>query len=164
MLVDISEIDLGTTLLGMPLKLPIGIAPSAMHGLAHPDAECATARAAALMGGLMTLSTLSNSTIEEVAGAAPGRWWFQLYLYRDREVSRALVQRAEAAGARSARSDGGRRLPGPPRAPQAPADGRAGQAGVAQHRRRSRARPAGVLPFPARHHPELDQIWPGCAV
>ncbi len=98
-MVDISAIDLSTRLLGTPLKLPIGIAPSAMHGLAHPDAECATARAAAGMGSLMTLSTLSNATIEQVAGAAPGRWWFQLYLYRDREVSRALVQRAEAAGA-----------------------------------------------------------------
>lgn len=91
-MVDISEIDLTTTVLGTPLKLPIGIAPSALHGLAYPDAECA----AASMGSLMTLS---NSTIEEIGEAAPGRWWFQLYLYRDREVSRALVQRAEAAGA-----------------------------------------------------------------
>ncbi|TSA87500.1 alpha-hydroxy-acid oxidizing protein [Deinococcus detaillensis] len=98
-MVDISEIDLTTSVLGTPLKLPVGIAPSALHGLAHPDAECATARAAASMGSLMTLSTLSNSTIEEVGEAAPGRWWFQLYLYRDREVSRALVERAEAAGA-----------------------------------------------------------------
>ncbi|WP_161880833.1 alpha-hydroxy acid oxidase [Deinococcus alpinitundrae] len=98
-LVDISEIDLTTSLLGTPLKLPIGIAPSALHGLAHPDAECATARAAASLGSVMTLSTLSNSTIEQVGEAAPGSWWFQLYLYRDREVSRALVQRAEAAGA-----------------------------------------------------------------
>ncbi|AZI44460.1 alpha-hydroxy-acid oxidizing protein (plasmid) [Deinococcus psychrotolerans] len=98
-MVDISEIDLTTSVLGTPLKLPIGIAPSALHGLAHPDAECATARAAASMGSLMALSTLSNSTIEEVGEAAPGKWWFQLYLYRDREVSRALVQRAEAAGA-----------------------------------------------------------------
>lgn len=101
MLVDVTNVDTSTEVLGIPLAFPVGIAPCAMHGLVHPDAEVGTARAAASMGSLMTLSTMSHRTIEDVAGAAAGRFWFQLYLYRDREVSRALIARAEAAGARA---------------------------------------------------------------
>lgn len=101
MLVDVSDIDPSTTVLGVPLAFPVGVAPCALHGLVHPDAEVATTRAAASVGSLMTLSTMSHRTIEEVFGAAPERCWFQLYLYKDREVSRALVARAEAAGARA---------------------------------------------------------------
>ncbi|MFC4637326.1 alpha-hydroxy acid oxidase [Deinococcus hohokamensis] len=100
-LVDVSQIDLSTEVLGLPLSFPVGIAPCAMHGLVHPEAEVATARAAAAAGTLTTLSTMSHRPVEEVAQAAGGRLWFQLYLYHDREVSRALVQRAEAAGARA---------------------------------------------------------------
>ncbi|WP_043802264.1 alpha-hydroxy acid oxidase [Deinococcus gobiensis] len=100
-LVDVSRTDLSTTVLGLPVSLPVGIAPSAMHGLAHPDGEAATARAVAGAGSLMGLSTMSWRPLEEVAGAAAGRLWFQLYLYRDRELSRDLVVRAEAAGARA---------------------------------------------------------------
>lgn len=101
MLVDVSSVDTSTEVLGVPLSFPLGIAPCAMHGLCHPDAEVATARAAASMGSLMTLSTMSHRTIEDVSQAAPERLWFQLYVYKDREISRALVQRAEAAGARA---------------------------------------------------------------
>lgn len=101
MLVDVSQIDTSTTVLGLPLTFPVGIAPCALHGLAHPEAEVATARAAAGVGSLMTLSTMSHRTIEDVADAAAGHLWFQLYLYHDREVSRALIARAEAAGARA---------------------------------------------------------------
>ncbi|QFP75760.1 alpha-hydroxy acid oxidase [Deinococcus sp. AJ005] len=101
MLVDVSEVQTTTSVLGLPLDFPVGIAPSAFHGLAHPDAELATARAAAGLGSVMTLSTFSNTPIEDVARAAAGRLWFQLYLYRDREVSAGLVRRAEAAGARA---------------------------------------------------------------
>lgn len=100
-LVDVSHIDTSTEVLGLPLAFPVGVAPCAMHGLVHPDAEVATARAAASVGSLITLSTMSHRTIEDVSRAAAGQFWFQLYLYKDREVSRALVQRAEAAGARA---------------------------------------------------------------
>lgn len=99
-LVDVSGVDTSTSVLGLPLDFPVGVAPTALHGLAHPEGECASARAAS-HGSLFTLSTLSNRPIEEVARAAEGRWWFQLYLYRDREVSRDLILRAEAAGARA---------------------------------------------------------------
>ncbi|MDL2343481.1 alpha-hydroxy acid oxidase [Deinococcus sp. MIMF12] len=100
-LVDVSNVDTQTEVLGLPLRSPVGIAPSAFHGLAHPEAEVATARAAASVGSVMTLSTLSNTPIEEVAAAAGGRFWFQLYLYTDRALSAEIVQRAEAAGARA---------------------------------------------------------------
>lgn len=98
-LVDASQRDLRTTVLGHPLAMPVLIAPTAFHRMAHPDGELATARAAEAAGTLMTLSTLSNTPIEavvEAAGRAPV--WFQLYVYRDREATRDLVARAEAAG------------------------------------------------------------------
>ncbi|GAA5534667.1 alpha-hydroxy acid oxidase [Deinococcus aluminii] len=100
-LVDVSDVDARTEVLGLPLSFPVGVAPSAFHGLAHADAELGTARAAASAGSVMTLSTFSNTPIEEVAQAAAGRFWFQLYLYTDREVSAEVVRRAEAAGARA---------------------------------------------------------------
>ncbi|MBB6098500.1 isopentenyl diphosphate isomerase/L-lactate dehydrogenase-like FMN-dependent dehydrogenase [Deinobacterium chartae] len=100
-LVDVSSLDLSTTVLGQEVSLPVLAAPTAFHGLAHPEAEVATARGVAAAGSIMTLSTFSNRDIEEVGAAANGRLWFQLYVYRDREVSEALVRRAEAAGARA---------------------------------------------------------------
>ncbi len=101
MLVDVSGVDTRTSVLGLPLDFPVGIAPSAFHGLAHPDAELATARAAAGMGSVMTLSTFSNTPIAGVGQAAAGRLWFQLYLLADRELSREIIAQAEACGARA---------------------------------------------------------------
>lgn len=98
-LVDVSRRDAGLTLFGHRLPAPILVAPTAFHCLADPDGEVATARAAARFGTIMTLSTLSNRPLEEVASAATAGWWFQLYVYKDREATRALIQRAEAAGA-----------------------------------------------------------------
>ena len=64
--------------------MPLGIAPAALHALAHPDAELATARAAAAEGAIVTVSTVASRTIEEVAAAAPdARRWFQLYVQHD---------------------------------------------------------------------------------
>ena len=97
---DVSERDLATALLGVPLAAPVIIAPTAFQALAHPAGEVATARAAARCGTLMTLSTLSTQPMEAV-GAAGAPWWFQLYVYRDRAVTRALVERARAAGAQA---------------------------------------------------------------
>lgn len=92
---------LGTTVLGHELALPVLVAPTAFHRLAHPDGELATARAARAAGTVMVLSTLSNSAVEEVVPAAGGQVWFQLYVYRDRAATEALVRRAEAAGCRA---------------------------------------------------------------
>ncbi len=97
-LVDVSRRDLSTTLLGHRLSMPILVAPTAFQKLAHPDGEMATARAAGKAGTLMVLSTLSTCSIEEVRAEATGPTWFQLYVYKDRGASRALIERAEAAG------------------------------------------------------------------
>ncbi|HEY3336497.1 MAG TPA: alpha-hydroxy acid oxidase [Candidatus Limnocylindrales bacterium] len=98
-LTDVPALDLTTTILGRPAALPIGVAPAAMHGLAHRDGELATARGAAAAGAITVVSTVASNTIEAVAEAAPGgRRWFQLYVQRDRSVTRSLVERAAAAG------------------------------------------------------------------
>jgi len=98
-LVDVSRIDPSTTLLGARAAFPVAIAPMAFHGLASLAAEPASARAAASAGVPFTLSTMSSRSIEEVAEAAPdGVRWFQLYTQADPGRSRALVERAEAAG------------------------------------------------------------------
>jgi len=98
-LVDVERVDLRTTLLGREVAMPLGIAPAALHGLAHADGECATVRAAADAGVLAVVSTVASRSIEEVARASgDGPRWFQLYVQRDRSTSRDLVQRAEAAG------------------------------------------------------------------
>ncbi len=101
-LIDVARVDPATTMIGQAVPVPVGIAPMAAHGLAHPDAELATARAAAAAGIPFTLSTMSTASIEDVAAAAPdGIRWFQLYTQEDRSRSRSLVERAEAAGYRA---------------------------------------------------------------
>ncbi|MEE2828866.1 MAG: alpha-hydroxy acid oxidase [Myxococcota bacterium] len=98
LLVDVSVRDTSTQVLGTPVSAPIVVAPTAFHAMAHPEGECATARGAGAAGTVMVLSTLSNRPVEEVVAAATGPIWFQLYVYRDRSVTEALVQRVEAAG------------------------------------------------------------------
>lgn len=98
-LMDVSKRSMQATILNEKISIPIGIAPTAMHRMAHPDGECATARAAQEQGTIYIMSTLSTSSIEEVARAAPtGIKWFQLYIYTDREVTKNLIRRAENAG------------------------------------------------------------------
>jgi 4-hydroxymandelate oxidase len=97
-LVDVGEVDLSVELLGERLSMPVLLAPTAFQRLAHPDGEQASARAARAAGTLMVASTLSNTSIEDTAAAAPGPLWFQLYVFRQREITRALVERAEQAG------------------------------------------------------------------
>jgi 4-hydroxymandelate oxidase len=101
-LIDVGAVDPATSLLSTPASMPVAIAPMAAHGLAHPDAEAAMARAAAAARVPFALSTMSSRSIEEVAAAAPdGAHWFQLYTQADPGRSRALVERAEAAGHRA---------------------------------------------------------------
>lgn len=98
-LVDVSNIDMSTTVLGEKVSSPLCIAPTAMQQMAHPDGEKATSRAAAKAGTLMTLSSWSTVNLEDVAAAAPaGYRWFQLYVYKDRAITQDLVKRAEKAG------------------------------------------------------------------
>ena len=101
-LADIRRVDVSGSFLGRPSALPIAIAPMAAQALGHPDAEAAMTRAAESAGIPMLLSTSSSMSIEDVAAAAPDAdRLFQLYLVRDLEYTRSLVERAEAAGFRA---------------------------------------------------------------
>ena len=101
-LVDVSRIDPSTDAFGSPSTMPVAIAPMALHGLVHPDAEPAVARAAAAAGIPFALSTMSTCSIEDVAAAAPeATRWFQLYTQADPGRTRTLVGRAAAAGYRA---------------------------------------------------------------
>lgn len=100
-LVDVARRDLATTVLGQPVAMPVLVAPTAFHRLAHPDGELATVGAAGDAGTIFVLSTLSNTRVEDVVAAAAGPVWFQLYVYKDRGATKALVRRVEAAGARA---------------------------------------------------------------
>jgi isopentenyl diphosphate isomerase/L-lactate dehydrogenase-like FMN-dependent dehydrogenase len=97
-LVGVDHVDSSTTVLGRRVPMPVLLAPTAFNRLGHPDGELAAARAAARTGTIMCCSTIASSSLEEIAAAAAGPRWFQLYCYRDREVSRDLVARAESAG------------------------------------------------------------------
>lgn len=91
--------DLSTTIAGAASKLPFGIAPTGFTRFMHSEGEIGGSRAAQQAGIPFSLSTMGTRSIEEVAAAAPdGRHWFQLYLWKDREKSAALVKRAAAAG------------------------------------------------------------------
>lgn len=97
-LVDVSTIDMRTTVLGNPVSMPILVAPTAFHGLAHAEGECLTAQAAGEVGTLMGVSTFAHRSLEEIAQAASGPLWLQLYMYRDLDTTSELVRRAQAAG------------------------------------------------------------------
>src|SRR5512140_2493037 len=100
-LVDVARRDLATTVLGQPIAMPIAVAPTAFHKLAHPEGELASVRAAGEAGTVFVLSTLSTTAVEEVVAMATGPVWFQLYIYKDRGATEALVRRVEAAGCRA---------------------------------------------------------------
>lgn len=96
---DVSNVSAGWDVLGRPVDLPFAIAPTGFTRLMHTEGEIAGARAAAAAGIPFSLSTLGTTAIEDLVTAAPqGRKWFQLYMWRDRERSMQLVQRAADAG------------------------------------------------------------------
>ena len=97
-LCDVSQVDTSTTLLGRRLPIPLVLAPAGFSRMPDPDGERAVARAAARAGLPYSLSTVATRSIEEVAAAADGCNWFQLYPLRDRELTRDLVRRAAGAG------------------------------------------------------------------
>lgn len=90
--------DLSSELLGQPFRMPVHLAPTAIQRMAHPDGELAAYRAASDAGVAYALSTLASSTIEEVAAAASGPRWFQLYMHAERAVTTGFVERAVDAG------------------------------------------------------------------
>ncbi|HEY5579270.1 MAG TPA: alpha-hydroxy acid oxidase, partial [Acidimicrobiia bacterium] len=97
-LVGVSTVDTVSAVLGRQVSMPVLLAPTSAHKLAHPQGELATVAAAGRAGTVMVLSTLSTVAVEEVVTAASGPVWFQLYVYRDRGITVDLVARAEQAG------------------------------------------------------------------
>ena len=96
---DVSDLDLSSTVLGKKVAMPFGIAPTGFTRMMHAEGEIAGSQAAEAAGIPFSLSTMGTRSIEEVAAAAPnGRNWFQLYMWKDRDRSMALVERAEKAG------------------------------------------------------------------
>jgi isopentenyl diphosphate isomerase/L-lactate dehydrogenase-like FMN-dependent dehydrogenase len=99
---DVSKLDLKTHVLGEEYSMPVGIAPTGFTRMMHAEGEIAGARAAAKFGIPFTLSTLGTTTIEDVVASAPqGSNWFQLYMWKDRDASMALVERARAQGVKN---------------------------------------------------------------
>lgn len=96
---DVSHVDTSRNVLGDRVALPFGIAPTGFTRMMHAEGEIAGATAAEAAGIPFTLSTMGTTSVEDVAAAAPdGRNWFQLYMWKDREKSMALVDRAAQAG------------------------------------------------------------------
>ena len=95
---DVSQRDLTTTVLGTTFAAPVALAPVGVQGIVHKEAELAVARAAGSLGLPMVLSTVSSYRMEEVAAAAPGPKWFQLYWPREKSVAESFLDRAAASG------------------------------------------------------------------
>jgi len=96
---DVSQVDLSTSILGTKMSLPFGIAPTGFTRMMQTEGEIAGAQSAQAAGIPFCLSTMGTRSIEEVAQAAPnGHNWFQLYMWKNRDRSMALIERAKAAG------------------------------------------------------------------
>ncbi|MEU2257719.1 alpha-hydroxy acid oxidase [Nocardia xishanensis] len=96
---DVSKVSTGWQVLGAQVSLPFGIAPTGFTRMMQTEGEYAGARAAGRAGIPFSLSTMGTASIEDVARANPhGRNWFQLYMWKDRDRSMALVERAARAG------------------------------------------------------------------
>lgn len=95
---NVSLVDTSESILSEKMIAPIIIGPCAFHKLVSEEGEMATAKAASSTSTLMTVSTMSSFTLEDVAGVAGLNKWFQLYIYKDKELSRSLISRAEKAG------------------------------------------------------------------
>jgi len=96
-MVDVSQLSVGTTVLGEHWKMPVAIAPTGLTGLFYRDGEIQAARAAQAVGVPFCLSTMSICSIEDVRASVEGTFWFQLYLMRDRGFNEALIARAREA-------------------------------------------------------------------
>ena len=98
MLRGVATRSMATTVLDTPVSFPALVAPMGFHGLCHLEAEVSSPRATAAEETIFCASTVSNRSLDAIARASGGPRWFQLYVYRDREMTRDLVARAVAAG------------------------------------------------------------------
>ncbi len=97
-MVNVTHCDTRTTILGAPVTSPIAIAPTAYHRLIHPQGETATARGAGAVGALYVVSIFASQSLEDIARAASGPLWLQLYWLYRRDVMADMITRAERAG------------------------------------------------------------------
>ncbi len=97
-LVDMTDRSLASTMIGQNVAMPVALSPTGLAGMQHADGEILAAQAAAEFGVPFTLSTMSICSIEDVAEATKKPFWFQLYVMKDRDFVRNLIQRAKAAG------------------------------------------------------------------
>jgi L-lactate dehydrogenase (cytochrome) len=95
--VNMDNRSLGATMIGVPVTMPVALAPTGLTGMQHADGEILAARAAEKFGVPFTLSTMSICSIEDVAAATRAPFWFQLYMMRDRGFIERLIERAKAA-------------------------------------------------------------------
>jgi 4-hydroxymandelate oxidase len=100
-LVDVSKLDTRVNLFGQPLDFPIILAPTGAQGFVYPEGELEVARGAGAARTILVISSSASFPVAEVAKAATGPVWFQLYVQRDRGFTRDLVQRAEGSGCRA---------------------------------------------------------------
>ena len=100
-LVDVSEIDVSTEILGQKFELPVLLAPAAFHRLCHKEGELATVAGANDAGAGVVLSSFSTVAVEEITKAAKHPVWFQLYFQEDRGLTAEMVQRAQACGCKA---------------------------------------------------------------
>ncbi len=97
-MIDVSQRNLQTTILGAPASLPLALAPTGLTGLQRGSGEILAARAAEAAGVPFCLSTMSICSIEQVRAAVKSPFWFQIYVMRDRGFTRSLIERARDAG------------------------------------------------------------------
>jgi 4-hydroxymandelate oxidase len=96
---DVSDVSTATTLLGTPVSTPLVVSPTAMHRLFCPEGELETARAASAAGALYIVSISATTALEDIAKAAPASpRWMQMYIQKDRGLTRDLCTRVKAAG------------------------------------------------------------------
>jgi 4-hydroxymandelate oxidase len=100
-LVDVSKLNTRVTLFGQELPYPILLAPTGGQKFVHPEGELAAVRGAAAANATYVISSSASLRVEDIAKAATGPVWFQLYVQRDRGFTRDLVQRAEDSGCRA---------------------------------------------------------------
>jgi L-lactate dehydrogenase (cytochrome) len=97
-LTDVSDCNLSTTVMGTPVKAPIVLAPTGLAGILHRRGELCASRAANRHGVPYCLSTMATCSIEQIAEASAVQRWFQLYVLRDRGLTRSFIERAKATG------------------------------------------------------------------
>ena len=102
---DVSALDLSTTVLGTKVNLPVLIAPCGGHKKAHPEGEFATYRAATACGTIFAVSANANASFEDLANAAPGHLWLQLYPFRDKEMTKDWLRARQSRALRSSSCD-----------------------------------------------------------